>query len=210
METKSTILSALHLSNEAFLEVCRSDDIVHVATHGDINYEQPLESYIALQEPLRVRDLRNIDSRTKLLFMSACFTALGSSTKADDLAGFQATILEIGALAFAGSLWNVSAVASLFMVYCFYDELARSTIGETTKLIDVFTSAQHRLRQLRRADMQIIVDELRAILDTDANASRIPVDILKDSKIFYKKLDSLRDGFASPLFWAPFVFVGYA
>ena len=207
---KGRIFSAVNLSNKEFLDICEKDDIVHIATHGEMNYDQPLESHIKLQSDLHVADLRKVDSRARLMFFSACFTALGASTKADDMTGFQATILEIGALAFAGSLWNVSAVASLFFVHFFYAEIANSMSGDDVLLIDLFTRAQRRLRQLRRPEMQMIVKELQDILEAGSDISGIPEDIIRDGKIFFKKIDGLRDDFASPFFWAPFVFVGYA
>ena len=207
---RGRLLSGLDLTNQDFLQTCQTEDIIHVATHGESIYEQPLQSYIELRERFHVADMVKIRSRAKLIFMSACFTALGALTKSDDMTGFQATILEAGALSFAGSLWNASALSSVFFVYFFYEELMQSSEGSEVLLIDAFGRAQRRLRSLRRSGMQAIVDELQVVLSDYSEAAAIPVDILRDSSIFYLRNDRLEDHFNSPFFWAPFIFVGYS
>jgi CHAT domain-containing protein len=200
--------SAVNMDKQGFIEVFENCDVIHVGTHGDVVYEKPLSSYIDLQEQFSVSDLRGVKSRATLVFLSACFTGLGLSTLTDDMIGFQAQILESGALAFAGSLWNAHALASMFFVYFFYERLS-SPNNPNQSLSEIFNAAQRCLRNLNRVEADRIIDKLRERLDRLKEAEGIPSDLLRDSERFFGCYEGqARDNFASPWFWAPFVLVG--
>jgi CHAT domain-containing protein len=208
--TTGHLESAVGMDKQRFIDLFEQSDVIHVGTHGEMDYERPLRSCIRLQEDFSVSDLQRVRSRAKLVFLSACFTGLGFSTLTDDMTGFQAKILESGALAFAGSLWNAHDLASLFFAHFFYEQLS-SPENLNQSLADIFTAAQRRLRKLGRHEAQGIVDKLRERWARHEEAEDIPSDLLRDSATFFDcyRYQS-RDDFASPYFWAPFVLIGHS
>jgi CHAT domain-containing protein len=126
------------------------------------------------------------------------------------MTGFQAQILESGALAFAGLIWNADALASLFFSHFFYEQLS-SPKNADQSLADVFTVAQRRLRSLRRDEAQEIIDGLRERWTSHEKAADLPPDILRLGAEFFDwyQLKS-RDNFANVYFWGPFVLIGYS
>lgn len=205
----SHLANAEEMDNQAFLNLYSKSDALYVGTHGNVDYDNPLNWSLSLHEPFRVADLERVESRAKLIFLNACFTALGVSTKTDDMTGFQAKILESGALAFAGSLWNAHALASMFFTHLFCKELL-SPQNKGSTLTDVFCIAQRRLLKLDRVGAQEIVDLLHKQWVGHQAAQDIPDGLIKDGSAFFNGCgNKVREDFVSPYFWATFMLVGH-
>ncbi len=109
-------------------------DVVHLATHGELNKEQPLRSRIlfAAARPdsvnngdLTVAKIFNLDLQAVLVTLSACQTAQvaagkGQSTAGDDLVGLTRSFMYAGTPAVIASLWFVDDASTLDWMRYFY------------------------------------------------------------------------------------------
>ena len=203
------IESAFDMRKEDFIARFKQCDVLHVGTHGHMDYQNPLQSYIVLLSKFYVADLQQAKSQAKLIFLSACLTGLGHSSLTDDVIGFQAQILQSGALAFAGLIWNGHALASLFFSHFFYEHLLES-LDTTKTLADIFTVAQRRLRALNGNEAREIVETLKQHWNEHQTTADLPPDVLKLGTEFFEWYEERsRNNFSHMYFWAPYTFIGY-
>ena len=109
--------------------------VVHLATHGELNKKDPLQSRILLAEKnpsgdndgnLTVAEVFNLDLNASLVTLSACQTAQlssgeGSFTAGDDLVGLTRSFLDAGTPSVIASLWYVDDKATLSWMVQVYD-----------------------------------------------------------------------------------------
>ncbi len=104
--------------------------IVHFATHGLIDAEQPELSGLILSlvdergQPqdglLRLPDIFNMTLKADLVVLSACQTALGKEIRGEGLVGLTRGFMYAGAPRVVASLWQVSDVATAELMKKFY------------------------------------------------------------------------------------------
>lgn len=103
--------------------------LLHFATHGELNEEDPLASALLLVPEetedgrLEVRELFGLDLNTRLVVLSACETGLGKLSRGDELVGLQRAFLYAGSPAVVTTLWKVDDRASFVLMREFYDQL---------------------------------------------------------------------------------------
>mgnify|MGYP000227022971 CR=1 FL=1 len=109
-------------------------DLLHFATHGELNKKDPMQSRILLAsaEPdsvydgdLTVAKIFNLDLRAMLVTLSACQTAQvageeGEFTPGDELVGLTRSFMYAGSPAVIASLWYVDDAATLAWMRHFY------------------------------------------------------------------------------------------
>ena len=108
-------------------------DVIHFATHGELNAGHPLQSRILLAASdscacdgsLTVEEIFNLDIHASLVALSACQTAQvagaeGASTPGDELVGLTRSFLYAGTPAVLASLWVVDDQATLEWMRMFY------------------------------------------------------------------------------------------
>ncbi|MBR9978868.1 MAG: CHAT domain-containing protein [Bacteroidetes bacterium] len=109
-------------------------DMLHFATHGELNKNDPMQSRILLaaEEPdsvyngdLTVAKIFNLDLDAALVTLSACQTAQlaggdGTFTPGDDLVGLTRSFMYAGTPAVVASLWIVDDDATLAWMRHFY------------------------------------------------------------------------------------------
>ena len=131
-------------------------DLLHFATHGELNKKDPLQSRILLAaaEPdsvnngdLTVAKIFNMDLSALLVTLSACQTAQlageeGEFTPGDDLVGLTRSFMYAGSPAVIASLWYVDDAATLAWMRHFY----RSWLQERTG----------RMQSARRAALRML------------------------------------------------------
>lgn len=117
-----------------------SGDIVHIASHAELNAVNPLHSHIRLATPavkspdpasdgrLEVRELLGLSIRSPLVFLSGCETGLGtgwSSSYAvgEDFATLERGLLEAGAGRVVATLWRVEDRSAADFASRFYEHL---------------------------------------------------------------------------------------
>jgi CHAT domain-containing protein len=205
-------VNACDVIREQFRRELETSNIVHVCTHGYFDEARPLQSYISLQEKLRVAGLAYVKARTSLVIFSACLSGAGFSTSSDDVHGFSHALLASGVLAYIGALWRVDDVTTLIHMYLFSFMLLRVD-DKGAMLVETWPQATRTLYTLTPARMEAI---LAAIIKT--------WDIMERNPLYFNPSDFVEDGreelegnilqlkyidIQHPYYWAPFVVVGF-
>jgi CHAT domain-containing protein/tetratricopeptide (TPR) repeat protein len=107
--------------------------IVHFATHGLLDSEQPKLSALVLSLVdeegnqrngfLRLQNIYNLKLPVELVVLSACNTALGKDIKGEGLVGVTRGFLYAGAARVVASLWKVDDDAAAMMMKDFYRKM---------------------------------------------------------------------------------------
>lgn len=119
--------------------------IVHFATHGIVNTEHPELSGIMLslvsrdgqdeEGFLQLHDIYNLDlSRTQLVVLSACRTALGKEVKGEGLMGLTRGFMYAGSKSVIASLWKVDDRATAELMKHFYYAMFEERLPPATAL----------------------------------------------------------------------------
>ena len=127
--------------------------IIHLATHGFVNTEQPELSAIVLslfnqqgvQENgyLRLNDIFNLNLPAELVVLSACQTGLGKEIKGEGLVGLTRGFMYAGAKRVLVSLWNVNDEKTAELMTIFYREM----LQKNTNPAESFRLAQVEMWQ---------------------------------------------------------------
>jgi CHAT domain-containing protein len=198
--------------------------IVHLATHGEFDVQQPERSRIVLaqdnlpdpEEQARTGGrvytgeltVAAIRARWKLdadlVVLSACRSGLGRMTAGEGPVGFAHAFLSRGARSVVLTRWKVDDTASALLMVRFYENLLGSRKG--TKPLGravALDEARRWLRALPRKDAEGLAAHL------DRGTLRGTVVPLKPPGT--ARRTELPEGdrpFAHPFFWAAFVLVG--
>ena len=173
-------------------ELAPGQTMIHLATHGIIRDDEPLESFLVLASRnnvkpgttvgrqaaisdglLTVREVFQLDLNADLVVLSACNTGLGK-INGDGVIGLSRAFVYAGTPSVIVSLWRVADIVGSFQMEQFYKELQRN--------------GGNKAAALRRA-------QLTTLTMLRQNRLRTPSG---------KPLGKY------PLFWAPFVLVGEA
>lgn len=99
--------------------------VLHLASHGDFNPENPLFSSLSLADgPLHTLDIFNLRLQASLVTLSACQTGRSVVSGGDELLGLMRAFLYAGAASLVLSLWRVHDEATLLFMSHFYQALA--------------------------------------------------------------------------------------
>lgn len=107
--------------------------IVHIATHGIVNADQPELSSILLaplgqadnDDILYSGEIYNLNLSTDLVVLSACETGLGKIMKGEGIIGLNRALLYAGARNLIVSLWKVADVPTAELMRHFYKSILR-------------------------------------------------------------------------------------
>src|SRR2546425_7537445 len=119
----------------AFRTLAPGQEIVHLATYGVLNKNNPLFSFVELgagdgdDGRLEVHEVFGLTLNARLLVLSACQTGLGAGAVADvppgdDWVGLVQGFLYAGASNVIGTLWPVQDRSTARFMERFYGELA--------------------------------------------------------------------------------------
>lgn len=120
-------------TEEQFKEVASRYSILHFATHGLANNQDPDYSLLAFTEIkddienefLYVRDLYNMDLNADLVVLSACETALGKNFRGEGIMSLARGFSYAGAKSIFTTLWSVNDQATYQIVERFYINLQK-------------------------------------------------------------------------------------
>lgn len=123
-------------SKEAFTRAdLRQYGIIHIATHGVVNAEEPDLSGLVfslydrqrtrVDGFLRLRDIYNLDLDADLVVLSACRTALGKEVYGEGLIGLTRGFMYGGAKRVMATTWNVDDRATAELMSRLYDAMLR-------------------------------------------------------------------------------------
>jgi CHAT domain-containing protein len=114
-------------------------NLLHFATHADLNEEAPLETSLLLARDksgeiakLTVQDIFQLRLKTSLVVLSACETMLGSLSNGDELIGFNRAFFYAGTPSIITTLWKIDDRASSLLMNEFYRNL--KSLGKSQAL----------------------------------------------------------------------------
>ena len=130
--------------------------ILHFATHGLLNNEQPELSGLvfslvdekgnAQDGFLRLHEVFNLKLNADLVVLSACETGLGKEIKGEGLIGLTRGFMYAGAPRVVASLWNVDDLATAELMKLFYRGMLKDGLRPAAAL----RAAQSELSRQRR------------------------------------------------------------
>jgi CHAT domain-containing protein len=136
-------------SRAAFRKYSSDFQFIHIASHGDFEPEQPLDSSVLLAPEgtddgrLTVSDLYSMRIGADLVTLSGCETGLGRIANGDDVVGLTRGFLYAGTRTIVASLWQVEDQATGELMIAFYRSLAKGLAKR-----DALRAAQ--IEQLRK------------------------------------------------------------
>jgi CHAT domain-containing protein len=130
--------------------------LVHFATHGFFNSEQPELSGLVLSLVdrggktqdgfLRMSDIYNLRLPAEVVVLSACQTALGKEIRGEGVIGLTRGFMYAGARRVVASLWQVDDLATAELMRVFYEGMLTERLRPAAAL----RKAQRQLAQDRR------------------------------------------------------------
>ena len=166
--------------------------LTHFACHAAVDRHQVLDSAIILAggDRLSLRELLRTELPVaRLAVLSACSSALVGAELQDEVVSFPSALAQAGVAGVVGSLWAVDDVATAVLLTRFYDGWLTVGLPGPAALAE----AQRWLRSATNGEIA-------------ARYPAIDLEPPKDAGKF-RQWQGQRD-FASPLWWAPFIFVG--
>ncbi len=166
--------------------------LMHFACHAAVDRREVLDSAIVLAAGgrLSVRELLRTElPAARLAVLSACASALIGAELQDEVVSLPSALAQAGVAGVVGSLWAVDDVATAVLLARFYEAWLPGDIHVPVAL----ARAQRWLREATNGE---ITDRYPGIdLSPPADAEQLAA--------WRNEQD-----FASPLWWAPFIFVG--
>ncbi|HEX8736010.1 MAG TPA: CHAT domain-containing tetratricopeptide repeat protein [Pyrinomonadaceae bacterium] len=127
--------------------------IVHFATHGLLNEENPELSGVVFSlvdkqgKPqngfLRLHEIFNLSLPVEMVVLSACQTGLGKKIKGEGLVGLTRGFMYAGAPRVVASLWAVDDTATKELMRIFYQKMLREKLSPAAAL----RAAQNEMRE---------------------------------------------------------------
>ncbi|MEO7477195.1 MAG: CHAT domain-containing protein [Gemmatimonadales bacterium] len=151
---EATSLLGPRASEDAFRELAPKSEIVHVASFGVLNKQNPLFSYVALQPGagqdgrLEVHEIFGLSLQASLVVLSACQTALGAGAlgdvpAGDDWVGLVQAFLSAGSARVMATLWPVADRPTASLMASFYARL-KSGVPDDVALAEAQRDALRR------------------------------------------------------------------
>ena len=127
-------------SEMAFRQALETAPLVHVATHAELNTQNPMFSSIALTSTglgnrsddgrLEVHELLGMHVRSSLVFLSGCETGVGAAwssafRQGEDFTTLAQAFLYAGARSVVATLWRIEDGAAATFAEQFYENLRR-------------------------------------------------------------------------------------
>jgi CHAT domain-containing protein len=129
----SELLVRKKASEAAFKQFAPSFRYLHIASHGQFNASNALDSRLLLSQDggqdggqdgsLTVGELYSVRLDVDLTTLSACETGLGKVLSGDDVVGLTRGFLYAGSSSVVASLWEVDDLATAELMKAFYTRL---------------------------------------------------------------------------------------
>lgn len=171
-----------------FAKLVPSASAIHLATHGLIDEEHPMQSAVVLAPTssddglLTVKEILSLkDLKANMVVLSACQTARGKIT-GDGVVGLSRAFIIAGTPSILVSQWNVDDIMTEFQMKQFYK---------------AYLSGQDKAKALRNAQL--------ATISFMENGTLTPADPAAQAKASARAADYVR---ANPRYWAAFELIG--
>ncbi|KAI9370392.1 CHAT domain-containing protein [Aspergillus egyptiacus] len=215
MRTKPT-------TQKHFEAALTSSDIIHITSHGSEEYSSPWTSTIHLAErEFRIIDMATTPSAASLVVFSSCLSGRGPISAGDDLVGFAHAVLQSGALAFLGGLWQASNEATMLLMHLFYKRLSAQQSGSTdagaggprSSLAECWHEAVRDFYRMDSRRAKALLEELLRLWIESENQGTWPDGDFCCSGFMLEEMMAEIDrgewDFRLPCHWASFALVGY-
>lgn len=118
--------------------------VLHFATHGEFDKENPMNSYIRLNqdETLSAGEIFSLEINSSVVTLSACETGVSEIKSGDELIGLTHSLLYAGAASVVVSLWIVEDVSTYEFMKIFYKDL-KSQIKVFAKRTDSINKSRY-------------------------------------------------------------------
>lgn len=160
-QDRTSLLEGERATEAALREALSSNTIVHVASHGALNYRNPLFSRIelfrrVLGDPaddgrLEVHEILDFRIRSPLIFLSGCETGVGEAwssgfARGEDYATLASAFLYAGAGSVVATLWRIDDRGAAELATSFYRHLQERSPAEALALAqrDLLRSEKYR------------------------------------------------------------------
>jgi len=151
LDDDPTVLVGRDATEQAFRDAAGDSDVLHLATYGSMNRQNPLFSWLDLAPDdtgdarLEVHEVYGLELDARLVVLSACETGLGAGSQTnapagDDWVSLTRAFLSAGSDNVVASLWRVEDLATATLMEKFYREL-----GDGVGLADALAIAQRSL-----------------------------------------------------------------
>jgi tetratricopeptide (TPR) repeat protein len=122
---RTTALHGSSVTVQAVTAALHRADLVHLAAHGRVRADNPLFSSLSLADgPLTVFDLELLDRVAPMVVLAACDSGRPVVCAGDELLGFGATLLSLGAHQLIASVVPVPDVETAPLMIAFHRQLA--------------------------------------------------------------------------------------
>ena len=122
-------------SKQLFKEQAEAYNIIHLATHGIVNMQNPMRSMLSFgsngrsqeqdQEALYAYEIHNLSLNANLVVLSACETGFGKTVRGEGVLSLARAFLFAGAPSVVTTLWEVNDFTSAALIELFYTNLAQ-------------------------------------------------------------------------------------
>ena len=126
------IYEGTRATRQNFLQEAKDYKILHIATHGFIDDNKPLESCLLFypesspnENLLKIDDLFNLNFGSEMAVLSACNTGIGQLENGEGIMSLARGFSYAGVPGVAMSLWNVNDKSTSEIMYLFYDYLKK-------------------------------------------------------------------------------------
>jgi tetratricopeptide (TPR) repeat protein len=223
----ATALLGSQASEQRLHELARSGKLasfrlIHLATHGHVDLDDPRGSALLLgrdQLPdllnlgpgqtqytgeltvAKIREQWSLDA--DLVVLSACQTALGRDGQGDGLLGFAHAFLSRGARSVVLSRWKVDDTATALLMLRFYENLLdKKPLGRAAALAE----ARAWLRKLSRQEAEGLAVRLKAgkLTGTRRVGKAVDLPALPEKA----KLPTGERPYEHPYYWSAFTLIG--
>ena len=196
---QSTVLLKKEATEEKGKALSPQHDILHFATHAELDENDPLSSAVLLAKEgkedgrLEVREIFGMDLKANLVVLSGCETGLGKLSTGDELVGLTRAFIYAGTPSVVASLWKVDDSSTAHLMSSFYRNLKTMTKAEA----------------LRQAQLALIRGEGRSDLLARRGVGGIGrLGETPEPKVLSQGSISVPISTSHPYFWAPFILVG--
>lgn len=119
-------------ANKVLLQTKASDyNIIHLATHGIVNMQNPMRSMLSFGEEDNEKDalyayeIHNLSIQANLVVLSACETGFGKTIQGEGVSSLARAFLFAGAPSVVTTLWEVNDFTSAALIELFYKNLSK-------------------------------------------------------------------------------------
>ena len=194
---QSTVYVKKEASEEKSKSLSPTYDILHFATHAQLNEDDPLSSAVLLAKKdkedgrLEVREIFGMDLKANLVVLSGCDTGLGKLSTGDELVGLTRAFTYAGTPSVVASLWSVDDSSTAQLMSSFYRNLKRMS----------------KVEALRQAQLELIRGEGRSDMLARRGVGGIG-KLGETPEPQSTSQDPISISTSHPYFWAPFILVG--